>query len=97
MPPYRADQTHRAKACPRDAVLNVAVYEVGDAHEAGHEWIRRLRIDDLGDSALLDAAARHDAHVVGDGQRLFLVVSYEQRGGRGTTQDLAHLNPQLSP
>jgi hypothetical protein len=73
------------------------VHQIRDAHERRDERSRRLAVDRLRRSALLDPAANHDRRPIAKCQGLVLVVGDEDRGRPGRPQDLLHVAAELRP
>src|SRR5258705_364651 len=69
--------------------------EVGGAHELGDELRGRVVVDDLRRGDLLDPPMREDAHAIGDGEGLLLIVRDEDRGGLRVPENGLDLLPHL--
>ncbi len=74
---------------------DVAGQEHALADEIGDEAVRGPVVEVVGAVPLLDLARVHDADLVGDGERLVLVVRDQDRGGAGALDDVAHLAREL--
>ena len=89
--------------CIRDSVRHVRQAEGGGleqihrSDEGGDEACRRLAIDLLRRTDLLDRAAIHHADPVGDGERFFLIVGDIDRGDADRALDVANLVAQVGP
>ena len=77
---YPACRLEQQRAgCLRGAA-NLALDEIRRSHEVGDEAAARAIVDFLGRTDLLDPAAVHHDHPVGDRQRFLLVVRDVKRG-----------------
>ena len=74
---------------------DAAGQEVGLSHKAGHESGRRLVIDLLRPTDLLQSPLVQDADPVCDHERFLLIMGHKDRGGPQLPEDRIHLEVHL--
>ena len=86
--PRRVMKLEQAKFALDPARIGVSGQEVGLAKERCDDVGVGAAVQALGGSRLNDSTIHHDGHMVGEAERLLLIVGHENRGDSGLAKDM---------